>query len=191
MTRTSVYDGIHIERLEGEKEVPAERLAAWRAHVNSRTGLDVALQVKEFRKDPDWSEPDSSGKNAVDQVEMDQVVKDREWLEGRVMLGYQDLMRAWERRAFKVVMTGNFVVEDKERDGERVILSDRTLNDAYRHLHFLEVKRRDCGTCEVTLSPFIARWTRDPKLRSYERMDLLPPPLVTPPTTFNIQSRYF
>ena len=98
-------------------------------------------------------------------------------------LTYNDLKRAWERRTFKVISSGNYVRENET--GGREVMSDRLLNDAFKQLHYLTASRRANGTHEVVLSPFIARWTRDPVLRSYQRMDMLPPPLEVPPATYN------
>jgi hypothetical protein len=59
------------------------------------------------------------------------------------------------------------------------------IHDSYNHLHYAAFKN-GVGTSSVSRQPFIARWTKDPCIKSFSDMVMMPPPMRAPPDTYNI-----
>jgi len=105
------------------------------------------------------------------------------WMSGHVVLTYDEMKQRWERRSFKIVQGGNYIREERER---RVVMSDKVLNESYKHLHYAIVKQNDSGQASVQLKPFITQWVKDPLIRRYKGLVFRPPPMVAAEDTYNI-----
>ena len=174
-----IYDGVLVEKSADENSLPEAKLRSWEDAVKTETGLTIRLVVKEFETPAEWS-------MAAPQSATSPKADTESWMDGRHLLSYDDVKAKWEASTFKVIKSGNYVREDPE-DQSRSVMSERQLMDSYRHLHYADVKTQDSGTVTVTAShPFIARWIKDPEIRSFKTMVFMPPPLVAPPNAYNI-----
>ena len=171
-----IYDGVLVER-DADRisaaQISGDTLRRWACAVQRKTGLVIELAVKKLTVGPEWAE-------SVDEPRMQQL--EELWMKGNLLLSYEDMKRRWESRAFKIVKSGNYV---REEVGARDVFSDRMLSDSYKHLHYAVFKELG-ALYSVTRQPFIARWTKDPRIKSYKDMVLMPPPMVVPPDTYNI-----
>jgi hypothetical protein len=170
-----ICDGVLVEK--NASHAPSEtRLKRWALAIGRKTGLSVDLAVKHMNdNDPEWTDgaPASDGANDEDDA----------WLKGRLLLRYEDMKARWEKRTFKIVKSGNYVREELDA---RDVYSDKMLSDSYKHLHYAVFKQAAAGRTSVSAMPFIARWTKDPRIKSFNDMVLMPPPMVVPPDTYNI-----
>ena len=167
-----ICDGVLVEKHPSLAHPSfAASLKRWSSAVLRKTGMCVTLAVKRMSdEDPEWTGGGASG-------------GDEAWLKGHLLLRYEDMKRLWEKRSFKIIKSGNYVREDRDT---RDVFSDKMLNDSYKHLHYTVFKPVAGGRTLVTMMPFISRWTKDPRIRSFKDMVLMPPPLVVPPDTYNI-----
>ena len=166
-----IYDGILVAKADGETAPPpATQLAAWEDAVKADTGLVVRLKVKPLDAANEWMAPLDDG-------------DEKGWMKGRHLLPYQEVKRRWEARAFKVIKSGNYVIEGDTR----AVMSERQLMESYRHLHFSDLSVQDTGRVKVLpAQPFVSRWIKDPTIRTYDDMVFRPPPLTTPADSYNI-----
>ena len=169
-----IYDGLLIEKETGETGLPPHLLKRWSNAVMRKTGYLINLSVKEFKTDPAWLSP-SPLKSEWDDS----------WMNGLTMMSYEEMKVMWEKRSFKIVQGGNYIREEKDL---RVTMTDRVLNDSYKHIHYAEMNRTTGPdrTTTIRLCPFITRWIKDPLLRCYKTMVFKPPPLTTPENAYNI-----
>jgi hypothetical protein len=171
-----VYDGVLVQRLDGETGPPGpEKLREWEVAVTASQGYSVSLVVKELRAPDEWYIEDPSASESVDEA----------WMDGRVLMTYEDVKRMWEVRAFKVVQSCNYVRE--VCGGARTVMSEKQLTESYRHLRYAEVERTDSGRVRVSPSrPFIARWINDNTIRTCRELVFAPPPKHVAPGAYNI-----
>ena len=178
-----IYDGVHIEKLPGEDRLPPSLLCRLKKAVARKTGMFVELSVKEFAYSAEtWLRPLQAA-CVADPIDPSGEYWDDSWMNGHSLWSYDEMKRMWERRSFKIVEGGNYIREEKEK---RVVLTDRGVNEAYKHLHYAQVAHSENGSATVRLVPFITRWVKDPKLRRYKSMVFRPPPMTTPDEAFNI-----
>ena len=72
-----------------------------------RTGLAIDLAVKPFNVEPQWSEttpPVSNPRHAESEPDDDNL-----WMTSGTLMTYEETKTRWERNAFKVVNSGNYV----------------------------------------------------------------------------------
>eukprot|EP00798_Chlamydomonas_sp_ICE-L_P017360 gene17360-biopygen26297 len=110
---------------------------------------------------------------------------DAGWMKGAELLGYDEVKRNWERSVFKIINQVVYVRIDGA--GLRHVMSERQLQEAFRHLGYVDVALRDSGSVSVSpTQPFISRWIKDPTIRKYHDMKLVPPPLDVGGNVYNI-----
>lgn len=184
-----IYDGMHIEKdmNDGPDGIEVETLQRWRAHVRRKTGYDIGLAVKRFDPNPLWTAADTGCRGTESEGYWD----DR-WMSGETpMLSYEDMKSRWERRAFKAVVMGRYVREERT---ERAVYTRHQLIDAYEHLRYTIVTVKEDGDIKVRRHPFIfggsstnapVSWLADPQIRAYKYMGMYPPPLDGPENLYN------
>jgi hypothetical protein len=210
-----IYDGVLVEKDDDDASfVDHPVLLRWSTAIQRSTGLVLELAAKELVPGPDWVSPDvscapSGGPSCVpadasadggpaeacpgkpDATTTAVQVFEDLWMKGHVFLTYDAMKARWEDKVCKIVKTGNYIQEDA---GERTVFSDKMINDSYKHLCYADFKKKggddyDDGSCTavvVTQHPFIARWTKDPRIKSYKDMVLVPPPMTVPDGVYNI-----
>ena len=177
-----IYDGIHIERedTDQDNQLPPHLLKRWKSEIMRRTGLAIDLAVKPFKIEPQWSETTS---HCRAEAEPDD---DNHWMTSGTLMTYEETKAMWEKNAFKVVNSGNYV-RSSTASGARTVFSKRMLSDSFEHLSYVDVQvKENTGRADVTIHPFIARWTRDSGIRQYMDFLLAPPPRTAPPDAYNI-----
>eukprot|EP00798_Chlamydomonas_sp_ICE-L_P025142 gene25142-biopygen19610 len=71
--------------------------------------------------------------------------------------------------------------------GIRHVTSEKTLQEAFRHLGYVDITLRDSGSVSVSRTqPFIPRWIKDTSTRKYDDMKLMPPPIEVGGNVYNI-----
>lgn len=88
---------------------------------------------------------------------------------------YKTLKEEFEKTHFKVMRPLLYV--EQLSDGDFYMRDPAELKNAYVNKTF----KKDSEDV-----PFIDMWLRDPKIRTYDNIDFLPPPLVCPKETFNM-----
>ncbi len=87
---------------------------------------------------------------------------------------YEETKKEFELTHFKIINPPCYCTI--KEDGSVGIQSRKDFNQSHEHLKF-----KDSG-----MSQFVDIWFKDPNIRHYDYIDFLPPPLVCPPTTFNM-----
>eukprot|EP00798_Chlamydomonas_sp_ICE-L_P017779 gene17779-biopygen26742 len=97
-------------------------------------------------------------------------------MNGAELLGYDEVKRNWEKSAFKIINQVVYVRIDG--NGIRHVMSERQLQEVFRHLGYVDITLSDSGSVSVgPTQPFISRWIKDPTIRKYHDMKLVPPPI--------------
>lgn len=88
---------------------------------------------------------------------------------------YLTVKNEFEKTHFKVMCPVMYV--EQKKDGSFYLRDSKELNEAYRNKYCVlygdKVK-------------FISNWLDDPQIRTYEKIDFIPPPLHCPKDTFNM-----
>lgn len=165
-----IHDGVHVARQEDETSVSQVLIRRWQHRIMKDTGYLVKLAVKPFELDASYL------------AEVVDDPWDDSFLEGHLLLSYRDLKARWEQRSFKVIQgSANYVREEK---GRRHIMSEKTLQESYKHLHYIHMQTQD-GSIQVTKLPFVVAWTKDALLRKYKLMMSCPPGVEVPEACYN------
>jgi hypothetical protein len=175
-----IHDGVHVAKSEVEMStettIPVVQLKRWRQLIMKETGITMQLSVKPFDCDPEWLRQDDSRGTGEQQP-------DSSFLDGHILLSYPEMKARWEERSFKVVEGSMYVREKRNR---RVTMNEKSLQESYKHLHFISVSVPGDGSIDVKKKPFIPAWLLDPIIRKYECLVSMPPPLVAPAGAYNI-----
>ena len=91
----------------------------------------------------------------------------------------------FEKTHCKIINKGLFI---KSTDNEYIIMNESLLKTAYGHMHYLLPKKDDDGVfLRYEKKSFIKRWlSHTHNIRFYLDMGLYPPPMICPPTIFNM-----
>ena len=93
-----------------------------------------------------------------------------------VFLTYDDLKEEFERSHFKIVRPVSYALADSS--GELYIMCRDKLKALYENKYFVDK--------DGEVVPFIGRWLGDPQMRTYSRVDFLPPPHACPNDVYNL-----
>eukprot|EP00798_Chlamydomonas_sp_ICE-L_P031717 gene31717-biopygen6570 len=111
--------------------------------------------------------------------------KYEDWMNGAELLSYDEVKHNWEKSAFKIINQVVYVRIDGQ--GIRHVTSEKTLQEAFRHLGYVDITLRDSGSVSVSRTqPFIPRWIKDTSIRKYDDMKLMPPPIEVGGNVYNI-----
>eukprot|EP00798_Chlamydomonas_sp_ICE-L_P031024 gene31024-biopygen5636 len=106
-------------------------------------------------------------------------------MNGAELLSYDEVKHNWEKSAFKIINQVVYVRIDGQ--GIRHVTSEKTLQEAFRHLGYVDITLRDSGSVSVSRTqPFIPRWIKDTSIRKYDDMKLMPPPIEVGGNVYNI-----
>ena len=167
-----IYDGMHISKDPRFSSSSKMFLKNWRSHVTCTTGgLDLEIKVKPFDIDMTWLVASS--------LPID--IWDDSWMNGTRIFSYTEMKELWEKRAFKIVVSGDFARQERKKFA---VYNKAKLLDAYQHLHFAKVDEGK-NSPSLTRHHFIKTWLDDCDLRGYKWFDLYPPPMECPEDTFN------
>eukprot|EP00798_Chlamydomonas_sp_ICE-L_P032864 gene32864-biopygen12042 len=173
-----IYDGILVDKC-GCMPIPDDDLLLLlETGVSRRTGYTIKLAVKPLSASPHWTTPpplQDTSNNA----------EYEDWMNGAELLSYDEVKRDWEKSAFKIINQVVYV----RIDGQdiRHVTSDKTLQEAFRHLGYVDITLRDSGSVSVSRTqPFIPRWIKDTSIRKYDDMKLMPPPIEVGGNVYNI-----
>lgn len=171
------HNGVHVLRGGGDagdcSEISSRNICNWKAAVCVTAGYDLEVRVKSFELDSSWFESSNVPHDAK---------WDKSWMNGACIMGYPRMKVLWEERAFKVVVCGDFVREEREK---HAVYTRRKLLDAYEHLKTFTVKYRANGEGTLIPSSFMKIWLQDQHMRTYEYMGTYPPPMICPRHTYN------
>ena len=171
-----IYDGLHVAKSPSLSQSTERYLKIWSSHVICTTGFDLALTIKEFEIDETWLTP------ALDTIDEFDMVTD-----GQTTMPYDHTKEAWERHAFKVLMLGEFAVEDRKGVS---MFSRNKLIDAFQHIKYTSVVKGRNNTDTLKELPFIKTWLEDKNIKKYRYIDMYPPPMECPPDTYNMWSGF-
>eukprot|EP00798_Chlamydomonas_sp_ICE-L_P032349 gene32349-biopygen13830 len=108
-----------------------------------------------------------------------------DWMNEAELLSYDEVKCNWEKSAFKIINQVVYVRIDGQ--GIRHVTSEKTLQEAFRHLGYVDITLRDSGSVSVSRTqPFIPRWIKDTSIRKYDDMKLMPPPIEVGGNVYNI-----
>ena len=172
-----INDGLHVEKDSPDAPMlAASTLLSWKRAVARKTGYDLEVSVKPFECNPAWLATDvemqrSSTENALND-----------------MMTYEEMRAAWEKNVCKILHPGIFVRVFQSGVQE---YSKHNLSNAFEHLHYsklTQTKRRGNAGEDMARKkyPFLKTWLKDPQMRTFQRMEVYPPPLQCPPDEFNL-----
>ncbi len=136
-----IYDGVHVEREDTDTDgmLPPHLLKRWKSEIMRRTGLAIDLAVKPFMLDPEWSEAPNAAASLTHQRASAEPDDDNEWMTSGTLVTYEETKARWEKSAFKVVNSGNYV-RAGAASGVRTVFSKRMLADSFEHLNYVDIK---------------------------------------------------
>ena len=171
-----IFDGCLVEKLAGESEMDQRLLIRTEQEIKSKLGYDIKLAVKPL---------ESSIVVGKTQEELVQEAKQAELEEKYEKKGYEVIKEQFEKTCFKVMDPICFCEEDEE--GKVIIRTQEKMKQAYGNKKCMTKTISKYGD-EVYLDNqcFIDLWINDESIRTYRKMDMLPPPLECPPNTYNL-----
>lgn len=98
---------------------------------------------------------------------------------------YFTIKEIFEKNNFKVCDKKVLYVEAKKVNGELEV-KDRTRAEAQEAFENLHYYSDDLPKNKNGKDSFFTRWVKDPKIRSYDSMDFIPPPAKVSPKIFNL-----
>ena len=102
----------------------------------------------------------------------------REWDDLMKIDNYQEQKEIFETRVAKIIDSVRFIYTDDE---ECRVYSRKGLREAFENITYtMMVKNKE------TKKQFIDTWFMDNTMRQYKHAEVIPPPLKTPPTTYNM-----
>lgn len=165
-----IYDGCLVRKLPEEKSFDMRLLLETEKAILKDTGYNVKLAVKplissiKFTKTKEQIEAEERKKYMEKQYETN---------------NYDACKETFELHNFKV---NDPVCFCEIVDGEVKIRSREKLVQRYENKKYIS-KDENGEYCEM---PFIDKWIKDSKIRTYKKMDIYPPPLECPPDEFNL-----
>jgi hypothetical protein len=90
---------------------------------------------------------------------------------------YSYIKSVFERRCAKVLNPLCYIELDNGDNGNLIMRKEEHFKKAYRNIFCLSKKSEVCR--------FVDAWFDDPLIRTYRRLDFIPPPLTCPPGVFN------
>eukprot|EP00798_Chlamydomonas_sp_ICE-L_P004489 gene4489-biopygen22200 len=173
-----IYDGILVDKC-GCMPIPDDDLLLLlETGVSRRTGYTIKLAVKPLSPSPHWTTPpplQDTSNNA----------EYEDWMNGAELLSYDEVKHNLEKSAFKIINQVVYVRIDGQ--GIRHVTSEKTQQEAFRHLGYVDITLRDSGSVSVSRTqPFIPRWIKDTSIRKYDDMKLMPPPIEVGGNVYNI-----
>lgn len=102
---------------------------------------------------------------------------------------YETVKKTFEQKCFKV--KDPICYCEVKKDGSLIIRSEADFQKVYRTVIYHEKTKKQKGgytiiSNETVASSFLKKWFDDPNIRTYEEMNIYPPPLVCPPGTYNL-----
>jgi hypothetical protein len=98
---------------------------------------------------------------------------------------YKVVKAIFERSHFKVMSPLCYVCDDGTCADGMVLRKESTLREAYRNLYCMVSSSSETGGVTERKVAFTKVWLDDPLIRTYLKMDFVPPPLQCPPRTYN------
>eukprot|EP00798_Chlamydomonas_sp_ICE-L_P002677 gene2677-biopygen8697 len=143
-----IYDGILVDKC-GCMPIPDDDLLLLlETGVSRRTGYTIKLAVKPLSPSPHWTTPpplQDTSNNA----------EYEDWMNGAELLSYDEVKCNWEKSAFKII---NQVVYMRiNGQGIRHVTSEKTLQEAFRHLGYVDITLRDSGSVSEC-TDYILNW---------------------------------
>jgi hypothetical protein len=96
----------------------------------------------------------------------------------KVVKSYEAVKEEWEQTTCKIMFPGVCFIRTVESNNSVQIFTRDGILKTYEHLGFSRDGRRR--------EPFVAHWMRDEDIRTYNSVQILPPPLEVRPGTLNI-----
>lgn len=157
-----IYDGFMLRIKDLENLNVEELLTELQEVVSEKVdGLNITLTIKEMDEDIDLSKYVEEGENNEDDE-------------------YTRMKKGFELTRFKCLDTASFF--EMKPNGAFIERKRKDLKDAYEHMQYTELNAKG----EEVQKSFIDRWFKDPNIRIYQEVALLPPPLECPPDVFNL-----
>ncbi len=99
----------------------------------------------------------------------------------------------WEKSHCKILNPPIYLQYNHSREIHEesyIIRSTKTLKEAFQHLSLIETVIKKGQTIENSVS-FIDKWiSKNPKIRKYNNISVIPPPLKCPDETFNLWTNF-
>lgn len=167
-----LYDGIHVEK----NDTPPEDLdlTQWSDYIQKRTDIQVKLSIKEFVINDKYLTNSTDGDistSGYDPTFLDEIIT------------YEEMKVKWEKICNKIVTQDKYILYDAE--GDLVEMTPTTLRSAYGFITTLQHKTIK-NKITFHEESFITKWINDPKTTKYQKVALVPPPLIPSKHTFNL-----
>jgi len=163
-----MYDGCGVRKKNGEPCFPQKVMEDCEAHILEATKYPIKLAIKPMDTTLQWDEE-------VDPNEL--LYK---------TMGYPIIKEQFEATRFKVK---DPICYCEEKNGKIVMRSSVDMKEVYTNLYCIvkiEADSKDGRTVFYKQERFISEWFADPNIRTYEDMNIYPPPMVCPEGTYNM-----
>jgi hypothetical protein len=159
-----IYDGCLVRRKSGEGVFDEKLLAACEEHIKSTTGYTIKLAIKPLTSSLVFEKEEAQVTNLLDGVVRE----------------YGDVKKVFEKNHFKVRNPVCFCEID---DNDKVVMrKEEDFRKLYKNLWVISNDPLNVKGVDL----FVDRWIADPKVRTYNKVGLVPPPLTCPKNVFNM-----
>lgn len=155
-----IHDGGYVEKKDGETEFPIELLRGAEQFILEKTGYLHNLATKD--------------------IITDFVVPNKKIVE--MGHDYESIKKEFEKTHFKCIENASFYEVYPGTKKKVNIRSKPTLITSYEHMAYEEMNKKG----EWEEQQFIYKWIKDPKLRKYESVKLMPPPVIIEENCYNL-----
>lgn len=158
-----IYDGFML-MADDVKNLNMEELLVelQDAVAEKMDGLNITLTIKEMDEDIDLTKYLEEGEELNEDDD------------------YTRMKKEFEANRFKCIDNSTFY--EMNEDGTYIERDRKKMKDAYEHLQYVELN----GKGEEVKKSFIDNWFKDPNMRLYKSVALLPPPLPCPENVYNL-----
>lgn len=178
-----IYDGCWVKKLPNEQELDGALLSKVEACIKEEEKYDIKLAVKPMTTTMVFS------KTAY---ELEQERRQQENEELYDTMNYDYLKVEFERSRFKVMNPICYC--EATPDGRLIIRQDLSMSSAYKNKKMMTrtaiidpaTNEPIAGKFNYATEGFIAHWMFDADIRTYDEMDMFPPPLECPEKTYNL-----
>ncbi|KAG2487743.1 hypothetical protein HYH03_013588 [Edaphochlamys debaryana] len=175
-----IHDGLHVLKESDADVIEPATLKKWSRAVFKKTQYMLDIAVKPFECNPAYlAGDDVHGQHDEDSQSLKETMT------------YDEMKACWENRVCKIIYPGGTYL--RMHKDQVQVYSKQALLSAFEHVHYSSYSPRKNdkdGTLVSKRHAFLKTWLRDATIRTYDTMNVYPPPLTAPADEFNLWTRF-